>query len=203
VSARVTLVSHSSTPATAAAAFPAGEPLDERGRSWARTGRGLLPRADYIRSAPAPACGQTCDALGLVAEVDPALADWDLGRWRGRTLDEMAGSEPDAVQAWLVDPTAAPHGGEPLVGLLARVDGWLAAMPVGHTIAVTGPALVRAAVVVTLGAPPEAFWWIDVPPLTTTDLRGGPSRWTIRATGGSLGGPRRGAQRDERVPEDH
>lgn len=194
VSARLTLVSHSSTSATAAAAFPAGEPLDQRGRSWALAARGLLPRAQRIGSGPAPACRQTCEALGLVVEVDPMLADWDLGRWRGRTLDEMAAGEPDAVQAWLADPTAAPHGGEPLVGLLARVEAWLTAVPVGHTIAVIGPALVRAAVVVTLGAPPGSFWQIDVPPLTTTDLRGGPPRWTIRATGVALAGPRRPAE---------
>jgi hypothetical protein len=53
-------------------------------------------------------------------------------------------------------------------------------------LAVCGPALVRAAVVAVLGAPAVAFWRIDVAPLTVTDLRGGPHRWTVRATGNSL-----------------
>jgi broad specificity phosphatase PhoE len=50
-------------------------------------------------------------------------------------------------------------------------------------VAVTHAAVVRAAVVVTLGAPPAGFWRIDVAPLTATVLRGGPGRWTVRGTG--------------------
>jgi broad specificity phosphatase PhoE len=87
------------------------------------------------------------------------------------------------VAAWLADPDAVPHGGEPLTALLARVAGRLAAADgEGHTVAVTHAAVVRAAVVVTLGAPAAGFWRIDVAPLTATVLRGGPGRWTVRGT---------------------
>ena len=188
--ARVTLVVHAPTAATAAAAFPAGEPLDDRGRSWAEQGRGRLPRAGRVRCAPEPACVETCAHLGLAAEPDAVLAEWDLGAWAGRTLDDVAAGSPAAVTAWLTDPDAAPHGGESLSALVERVRLWLATAPSGHTLAVCGPAVVRAAVVAVLGAPPGAFWRLDVAPMTATALRGGPDRWSVRSVATAVGRPR-------------
>jgi broad specificity phosphatase PhoE len=188
VSARITFLAHGSTAATAAAAFPADEPLDARGQAWAEAGRGRLPRADRVRHAPDRASRGTCDATGLPAEPDAGIAGWDLGRWAGRTLDDVAAEHPDDVLAWLGDPAAAPHGGEPLTGLLARIGRWLDDVPPGHTLAVCGPAVVRAAVVAVLDAPPGAFWRIDVAPMTLTDLRGGPTRWTVRTTAAPVPG---------------
>ena len=48
------------------------------------------------------------------------LADWDLGRWAGRTLDDVAAGSPEAVTAWLTDPEVTPHGGESLSALVDR-----------------------------------------------------------------------------------
>ena len=187
MSARLTLVSHSSTPATVAAAFPADEPLDGRGAAWAAEARGSVARYDRVWCSPSVSCGQTAAALGLAATTEPLLRDWDLGRWRGRTLDEVAAAEPESLQAWMTVPDQAPHGGEPLSALLERVAGWLGTVPAaGHTVAVTHPAVVRAAVVTVLTAAPQGFWRIDVAPLTGTVLRGGPGRWTVRSTGTPL-----------------
>jgi broad specificity phosphatase PhoE len=192
VTSRAVLLAHASTPATATAAFPADEPLEARGRARAAAVRDVVPRADHVRRAPGRACRETCAALGLNAESDDRLRVWDLGGWAGRPLDEVAATYPAEVHAWLTDPAAAPHGGEPLTALLARVAGWLAAPPAGRALVVCGPAVVRAAVVTVLGAPPAAFWRIDVAPLSATDLRGGPERWTVRATGAALPGPTSG-----------
>jgi broad specificity phosphatase PhoE len=188
MSDRLTLVCHGPTAATAKAAFPDDEPLDERGRGWAvEVGRDRFTRAGLALHAPAPACRETAIALGLSARPEPALRDWDLGRWRGRTLDQVSVAEPDAVGAWLSDPGAAPHGGERLTDLLARVAGWLSDVATeGHTVAVTHPAVVRAAVVAALGAPATGFWRVDLAPLTATELRGRPGRWTLRSTGRPL-----------------
>lgn len=193
VSARLTLVAHASTAATAAAAFPLDEGLEPRGRAAALAARGSLRRVDRAVCAPAAAAVETAEALALDAALDPEVADWDLGAWRGHTLDAIAADQPvrispgparsgmDAVAAWLGDPDAAPHGGEPLTALITRVAGWLAGVAAeGHTVAVTHAAVVRAALVATLTAPPPAFWRIDVAPLTATVLRGGPDRWTVR-----------------------
>jgi broad specificity phosphatase PhoE len=115
-----------------------------------------------------------------------------MGRWAGRTLDDLAAEEPAEVAGWLTDPAAAPHGGEPLATLIERTGRWLAGLPAGHTLAVCAPAVVRAAVVAVLGAPPSAFWRLDVAPMSWTDLRGGPGRWTVRSAAASGRGSRRG-----------
>ena len=182
MNARLTLVAHASTAATARALFSRDEGLEPRGAAAA--GAASAPRRiTRAVCSPARAAVETAGALGLAATVDPGLADWHLGSWRGRALDEIAAAHPAEVAAWLADPDAVPHGGEPLTALLARVAGRLAAADgEGHTVAVTHAAVVRAAVVVTLGAPAAGFWRIDVAPLTATVLRGGPGRWTVRRT---------------------
>ncbi|GAA3229082.1 histidine phosphatase family protein [Pseudonocardia petroleophila] len=183
MSSRITLVSHSSTSATNSAAFASDEPLDARGAGWVEQARGRLPRAVRVLTSPAPACRQTAAGLGLPAVIEPALADWDPGRWRGRTLDDVAAAEPHAVTTWLSEPGSAPHGGESHVQLLARVTDWLDTVPDdGHTVAVTHSAVVRCAVLAALDAPLPAFWRIDVAPMTATQLRGSPGRWTLRST---------------------
>lgn len=185
---KLTLVSHSSTSATNTAAFASDEPLDDRGAQWAADAAGSVPRAARVLSSPAASCRQTAQALGLAAAVvEPALTDWDLGRWRGRTLDEVAAQEPDAVRAWLTDATVAPHGGESLAELSSRVTRWLeSASGDGHTVAVTHTAVIRAAVLAVLGAPLTAFWRIDVAPLTATVVGGSPGRWRLVATASHL-----------------
>lgn len=114
MSDKLTLVSHSSTSATTAAAFAIDEPLDGRGARWATDATGRPWRATRTLTSPAMSCLQTAQALGLVtAVVEPALSDWDLGRWRGRTLDAVTAEEPHAVRTWLTDAVVAPHGGSP------------------------------------------------------------------------------------------
>jgi hypothetical protein len=54
-----------------------------------------------------------------------ALADCDYGRWCGQTFDDVQREEPAAVDAWLADPDAVPHGGESVRALLTRVATWL------------------------------------------------------------------------------
>ena len=118
----------------------------------------------------------------VAAEAATRFAELMDG-YLGTQLLYVAADHPAEVAAWLADPDAVPHGGEPLTALLARVAGRLAAADgEGHTVAVTHAAVVRAAVVVTLGAPAAGFWRIDVAPLTATVLRGGPGRWTVRGT---------------------
>jgi broad specificity phosphatase PhoE len=185
--ARLTLLAHAPTAATTAAAFPVDEALDDRGRTWAREARGRVPRVDRVVTAPERACRETCEILGVPASVDAGIQGWDLGTWAGRTLEEISGRQPDDVAVWLADPRSAPHGGESLAGLIGRVRAWLGRASAGHTLAVCSPAVARAAVVVVLDAPEQAFWRLDVAPLPATDLRGGPPRWSVRTTGTSLG----------------
>jgi broad specificity phosphatase PhoE len=182
---RLVLITHASTAATQDARFPDDEPLDARGHRMV-TSATMTRRFDGVFRGPEQRCASTASGLGLDAVPDPALADLNLGEWRGRTLTDL---EPEpGLAVWLTDPTAAPHGGESLSALADRVDSWLAGLPAqAHLAAVTHPAVVRTAVLRTLGAPLTAFWRLDSAPLTQTWLTRHNGRWQVRETGHRLG----------------
>lgn len=140
-----------------------------------------LGAAELRYCSPTARSRATGEALGYAPMAQPALRDCDMGRWRGYTLAEVAAREPEAVDAWLADPRAAPHGGEPLLGFIARIGGWLDTRPTedGAMVAVAEPAVVRAALVYALKAPPSAYWNVDVRPLSTVTLTGGAHRWHL------------------------
>ncbi|MEW1612727.1 MULTISPECIES: histidine phosphatase family protein [unclassified Streptomyces] len=181
---RVMLVSPAMNAALRGARFDGDTPLDRAGERDARAAAPAVPEAGLVLSGPSERCRGTAAALGLTADLEPALAGWDLGRWSGRRLDEMGAAEPAAVAAWIDDPAAAPHGGESLRNLLERVGGWLAGAGggggSGSVLGVAEPAVVRAAVVHALALPPVAFWRLDVAPLALTELSGRSDRWNVR-----------------------
>src|SRR5262249_11146732 len=121
---RLLLVRHASTEAVRSAAFGSDEPLDSRGRSAAA--RLAVPRHDEVLVSPALRARETASCAGLIASGD-APDECAFGRWAGLSLAEVAEREPDAVREWMTDPDAAPHGGESLRAVLARVAEWLAA----------------------------------------------------------------------------
>ena len=114
-----------------------------------------LPHHDAAFTAPSERCRGTATALGLDATVVPRLRDLEVGRWRGRSLDEVGQESPRDVAAWLSDPSAAPHGGESLLELMERTGAWLEAWSgrEGQLLAVAEPAVVRAVLVHALGLP--------------------------------------------------
>jgi broad specificity phosphatase PhoE len=182
---RLILVRHASTEAVRRGAFPLDEPLDGHGAADAAAASTTIPRIDEAWCGSSIRARQTAQALGLDARVDAALDECDFGRWRGRLLSDLHAEDPDAVAAWMGDPTAAPHGGESIVDLLDRVNAWLAARAGrgGRTLAVTHAGVIRAAIVVALGAPAQAFWRIDIAPLSHTVLHEHDGHWTLRRTG--------------------
>jgi len=164
----------------------ADDPLDERALREARAVAGTLSSAATLYTAPSQRCTRTAEALGLDgATVQPVLRDLDMGSWSGRALDEVAATDGPGLASWLADPRAAPHGGESVAGLCRRVAEWLDALPsdAGRVLAVVEQAVARAAVVHALGAPHEAFWRVDVSPLTAVRLTGRAGRWNLRMGG--------------------
>jgi broad specificity phosphatase PhoE len=107
------------------------------------------------------------------------LADLDCGRWRGEAL---AALRSDELEAWLSQPGAAPHGGESIADLILRVARWLESLTANplRTVAVTHPAVIRAAIVAALDIPPESFWRIDVEPVSRVVMHFRVGRWTLR-----------------------
>ncbi|MFE4591545.1 histidine phosphatase family protein [Streptomyces laurentii] len=181
---RVTLVAAARGSSLLAERFDDDRPLDEAG--WYEVQLAaprLIPlgAAELRYCSPTPRSRATGTALGYAPLAQPALRDCDMGRWRGHTLAEVAALEPAAVDAWLADPRTAPHGGEPLLAFITRVGGWLDTRPAddGAIVAVAEPAVVRAAFVYALKAPPPTYWNVDVRPLSTVTLTGHPGRWHL------------------------
>lgn len=187
---RITLVAPAVNAALRQVRFDDAPP-DAAGVRRARVAAAALPRHDMAFTAPSERCRGTAAALGLDAAVAPELGDLDVGRWRGRSLDEVGQRAPEEVAAWLSDPAAAPHGGESLLALVERIGVWLEARKEGSAspsgparegrlLAVVEPAVARAALVHALGLPASAFWRLDVAPLTATELSGRAGRWNLR-----------------------
>jgi broad specificity phosphatase PhoE len=176
---RLSLISHASTEAVRAARFARDESLDRFGVTAAQAMGHTLRPYDLSRTAPERRTTETAEALGLAASRSDLIRDWDCGRWAGLSFEEIQEQEPSALGEWLGDPSAAPHGGESLLELLARVSGWLEGLQAGAIVAVTHPAVIRAAIVSALGVSPAAFWRIDIAPLSCVDLTGHNGRWNL------------------------
>ncbi len=182
---RITLISTATTKALRAATFGGDGPLDEQGRAAAERLAGSLGEVDQCWISPAQSARETADLLGLKGMVDDALHDCDFGRWKGLTFKQVVLKEPLKLAAWMSNPGQAPHGGETVEQLISRVAGWLSLRGAarGHTVAVTHPAVIRAAIVHVIEAGPQSFWRIDVVPLARADLRTNGKRWVLRSLG--------------------
>ncbi|MEV8590420.1 histidine phosphatase family protein [Streptomyces sp. NPDC051180] len=179
---RLTLVSPAASEALREVRFDDDTPLDPAGVARAEALAPALAASATAWTSPSARCRATAEALGLRAEPLDELAGCAMGRWRGRTLADVAAAEEPAVAVWLSDPSAAPHGGESLRDLRGRVGGWLDALASasGPRTAVVEPDVVRAAVLHALGAGDTASWRLDVRPLTAVHLTGRAGRWNVR-----------------------
>jgi broad specificity phosphatase PhoE len=190
---RVCLIAQGATASTRNAAFPADDPLLD-----ATAAPAVLPRVlrrwagAEVRVSPRLAARQTAARFGLTGACVSDLADLDCGRWAGRAIAEVAAAEPEALRAWMTDPAFKAHGGESRTELSLRVAGWLQSLTErdGGVLAVTHAAVIRSLVLAVLQAPAEAFWRLDIAPLTLTDLRHDGRRWTLRGLGNSSYGER-------------
>ena len=118
-------------------------------------------------SGPERVCQVTAERLGGEAEPISDLRECDFGTWTGRTLVDIASEDAGALDSWLHDPRATPHGGESLAQLINRVGRVLDdhPWPEGRSVVVVTPLVARAAAVHALGAPPEVIFRIDIAPL--------------------------------------
>ncbi len=124
-----------------------------------------------LLTAPERRACETAAWLAEQVQVEPALADCDLGRWQGLTLKQLQAEQPHALAEWLQDPTSDVHGGESFAVLCQRVATWLAAFDrPGEWLAVTHPMVMRAVLVQVFGCPMSASQRIDVLPLSRLEL---------------------------------
>jgi broad specificity phosphatase PhoE len=176
---RLLLVRHAPTAATRAGTFPADEPLDEQAVVDAGAKRSLIGRFDRVLCSPSLRTRQTAEALALSPTIDRGLAECDFGAWAGLSIDDVRARYAGQIDSWLVDPTSAPHGGETLSDVAARVQRFLerASHLEGKTVAVTHGGVIRVAIVLARAQPLEMIWRVNVEPLSATELRFARGRW--------------------------
>ena len=175
MASRLLIIAHAETPGSRALVF------GDTSLPVAAEHRWDVPVERWV-SAPDPACRATAEQIGSAVTIADDLAGGDFGRWTGRTLADVGTAEPEAVATWLSDPYAAPHGGESLAAMVARVGTYLdgADWQDGRSAAVVTPMVARALVVHALGAAPEVIFRIDVPPLGRASIsRSGP-HWRLQ-----------------------
>ena len=182
--ARLILLCHGRT-AARPSAFPDDEALAGGETERIDALRAVLGPLEHTLSSAARAARQTAGLLSSDVSVEPRLSAIDLARWRGRDIDGIEASEPQALALWMQDPDFSGHGGESRTLFAKRVSEWLAGrdMRDGTTLAVTHTSVVQAAVAAILGAPPMALRGIDAGPLQALDLRSDGRRWAIRSLG--------------------
>ncbi|MGW2958932.1 histidine phosphatase family protein [Streptomyces sp. NPDC001220] len=167
--------------------------LSDEGMHMAGAARAMLSPCESAVRAPSIRCTETADAIGLAASSEPMLRDLDVGRWSGRTVRDIAATDPAGFTAWLTDPDATPHGGESVRQLCRRSAQWLSSMAphTSHTVAVTEAAVVRAVLIDALAVPARAFWHLAVPPLCAVFLTWQNGSWDVQFGGVSPQEPRR------------
>ncbi len=180
--ARLSWVCHGPTEANRNSRFPADEPLEAKAAQQVRLLAEQLGTVDRAWSSPALRARQTAAALGLDGLAEPAFRECDYGRWQGKSIADLNHGDPEALALWMLDVDAAPHGGEALSAVFARVGGWMRdhVGDGGHAVAVTHATVIRAAILHALQAPPSAFWSIDVEPLGIVEMTSDGRRWQLR-----------------------
>lgn len=183
ISPRLTLIASASTRAVRMSTFPLDEGLDEFGWEVAAAMAPNIAGGATVLTSPARRAIETAEAFGLNAKVDHSLRDIDVGRWAGRKIKEVAELDPCALESWLSDPEAAPHGGETVEELYARIADWLKTISEnrGRVVAITHPAVIRAAVLVAIRSSAASFWHIDVAHLSVVELSNNGKRWTLKS----------------------
>jgi broad specificity phosphatase PhoE len=184
---RITLISHAVTLALRHALFPIDEAVTEGELEKIAAIGWAAPRAQQVCCGPERRTWQTATALGLQPTETVEIGEINYGTWGGKQIDEIQASDPAGLAAWLTDVQATPHEGESVAQLIRRVGAWMEKQTTaGHTLAVTHPAVIRAAIICSLQAPPTCFWRLDIAPLSKTDLRFAGRLWTVRSTGSPL-----------------
>ena len=175
---RLTLIAHARTTAQKQARFATDEPVE---MDWAskKTERAhLFGRQTRFLCGPEQRARQTAGLFSYRPVVAEALRDCDFGHWKGVRVEDV---EPSALEAWMADWRASPHGGESIKSVCERVSAWMDSLcGTGHIVAVTHPFIVRAALIKVLQCPPSVFHAIDVEPLSAVDLRFN-GIWRMRA----------------------
>ena len=115
-----------------------------------------LPAPDRIVSSDLSRCADLARQLGPVV-TEPRLREQDMGRWDGRTWEDITTEDPTGTLAYWDDYVdARPHGGESFGDVYRRVTTWWDAQEFeGRVIVVTHIGVIRSLVCHWLGLGPD------------------------------------------------
>lgn len=167
---RLTLICHAATPLQKRGCFADDESVAMDWQSAALSLAGRYKKDLRLRCGPEARTRQTASLFGNQAVIDEALRDCDVGHWKGQDIAALDSAE---LTTWLTDSASAPHGGESVDQLCARVAQWMQSLQTepGQVVAITHPFVIRAAMLYVMQFPVAMFYRIDVEPLSCTELR--------------------------------
>lgn len=180
---RLFAIRHAETAWSRARRFAGGQdmPLTEHGRRQA--GALATALADValaaVYASPLERSRATAEPIarahGLPVRIEPAFREMAFGAWEGRTREEVAAVEPDAMLTWSQEPERiVPPGGESLKEVAARVAAGLGRLMdahAGRTVVLVSHAIVtRLIVLAALGLGPERLWSVDASPAGLTEI---------------------------------
>lgn len=143
----------------------ADDPLSETGRAqsaaiaaWVQR---HVPAPDHLLSSDLGRCLDLARGIGQPQAL-PVLREQDMGRWDGRTWEDITREDPAGTLAYWNDYVdARPHGGESYADVYRRVTTWWDTQGFeGRVILVTHIGVIRALVCHWLGlGPTQALRW--------------------------------------------
>jgi ribonuclease H / adenosylcobalamin/alpha-ribazole phosphatase len=140
-------------------------------------------KPDVLISSPMKRAQQTAQAIAQSTHLpiieDEIWTELSFGHWDGLTNQEVREKFGDEYEAWLSSTAVAPKDGESHNSIAARVEAALShlvdAYPGKKVVVVTHNMVIRHAVRITLGAPIDGVFHIDVTPTSVTSLSIWPS----------------------------
>ena len=170
------LLRHGETPFSTERRFSGrGDPdLTDKGLAQARAAAARFAGRDItaVVASPLRRAAQTAAAVAEVAGgvviTDDDLAETDFGDWEGHTWSEIQKQWPDALAAWLADPSVAPPGGESFVSVFARAararERLAAAYSGGTIVVVAHVTPIKAMLREALDAPAQSLYRMHLEP---------------------------------------
>jgi broad specificity phosphatase PhoE len=116
--------------------------------------------------------------------VERDFREMAFGQWEGLRREELPARFPEGAETWRLQPhLAAPHGGETVPAVAARVGRALEELVAAHdgqtVILVSHAIVVRLIVLAALGLGPDRLWSVDASPAGITELEYHDGRATL------------------------
>ena len=130
----------------------------------------ILPADATVLSSDLVRAQSTAAALGLSAQPDPRLREFNYGAWEDLAFDDPAVDPDLARRFWEQPGDIRPPQGESWNDVTCRVRAVVEEHPTGPVIAVAHMGVILAALSIATGMPPKSALSFRIAPLSLTRL---------------------------------